>query len=776
MPEYSVVGKPLPRVDAKVKVTGQAKYAADLELPDMLWGKLAGIPCPHARILNIDTSRAERLPGVKAVITGKEFGGYTQIYRSGREFRGYPPDMPPLAVDKVRYYGEPVAGVAAIDEDIAEEAAELIKVDYEELPGVFEPEVAMKDGMPQVSKDFKNNICIEYHWNFGDVEKGFSESYLVREDRFRTGRVASGYVEPPAILAYYDPSGYVTVWPAKSSPFTIYYPLMECFRLPYSKVRVIQPFIGGSFGGTKNMSYPLDFCAVLLSKKSGKPVKIVYSQEETLTVGSRRHPAIIDIKTGVKRDGTLVALQTRAIADAGAYYFLSSTEMYLEGGLMALPYKLPNFKYDGYAVLTNNPVSTAMRGFGVHHTRFAAEIQLEMIAEELGIDPVELRLKNAIENPQPGSSYETVNKHIVKSCGVIEAIEKVAESPIWKERGERKKKEGNISRGTGFSSGSFETGVKVKGWHNACAAIIRVLADGSVNLLTGATDAGQGSDVVLCQIAAEELGVALEDIDIKRVDTAYTPVDPGTWGSRVTFMAGKATQAAAADAKQQLLEVAAKQFGVKVEDVDIKDRKAFVKADPEKGMPWHTLVRIACYSGMGAVIIGRGYSKHEADCDFSTGIGSDGTAYSFAAQAAEVEVDMETGQIRCINTTIAQDCGRPLNPMSVEGQNEGGSIQALGGALYEDFMMDKGKTVNPTFLDYKMCRSTDVPKVEVIHVITDDPDAPFGAKEASEVSVVTTPPAVVSAIHDAIGVWFKELPVTPEKVIKALKGVNLTIL
>ena len=765
MSDYSVIGKSLPRVDAKVKVTGQAKYAADIELADMLWGKVLRSPYAHARILNIDTSRAERLPGVKAVVTGKEFGDFKWGFLPTTR------DETPLAIDKIRYMYEGVAAVAAIDEDIAEEACELIKVDYEELPGVFDPEEAMKEGAPQIHDYVKNNISVEYHWNFGDVDKGFSESYLVRQDRFKTPRTTHGYLEPPAIVAYYYPAGYITVWPSKQSPYFIYRHLAACFKLPLNKVRVIQPFIGGGFGGTKNDTGAGDFCATLLSKKTGKPVKIVYSQEEELTVSRRRHPIIIDIKTGVNRDGTLMAQQIQAIADCGAYTFVSPLSMYLTGCLQALPYKLPNYKYDAYCPFTNNPSSGAMRGHGIAHTRFAADVQMDMIAEELGIDRVEIRLRNAIDNPKPGTIYETVNKITLKTCGIKEAIEKVAQSPLWREREKRKGRDGGISRGIGLSAAAYLGGARLMG-HQACAAIIRVCEDGTVNLLTGATDCGQGSDVVLCQIAAEELGVSLEDIDIKRVDTAVTPVDPGSYGSRVTVLAGEATRKAAADAKRQLIEFATKEWKVKPEDVEIKDRKVFVKTDPEKIMPFVRLARIACYSGSGAIIIGKGYSTYgiqPMSTIFHDGIGNAGTNYSFTSQVAEVEVDTETGQTRCTDTVIAHDAGKALNPMSVEGQNEGGAVQGLGQALYEDFIMDKGKTLNPTFLDFKMARSTDVPDIKVLHVTTDDPDGPFGAKEASEGSITSCPPCIINAIHDATGVWITELPAHPEKVFWALK-------
>jgi 4-hydroxybenzoyl-CoA reductase subunit alpha len=763
MAEYSVIGKRVPRVDAPEKITGQAKYAADYSLPGMLWCKVLRSPYAHARILTIDTSRAERLPGVKAVITGKDFGGWTWGFMPATR------DEPPVALDKVRYLYEAVAAVAAIDEDVAEEATELIKVDYEELPGVFDPEEAMQDGAPQVHDYVKNNMSVEYNWNFGDVDKAFADSYVVREDRFRTARTTHGYLEPPAALAYYDPAGSITIWAAKQSPYFHYRHLAACFKLPLSKVRVIQPFIGGGFGGTKNDSVAGDFCAVMLSKKTGKPVKFVYTQEEELTVSKRRHPMIVYTKMGAKKDGTLMGIHTRVIADGGAYTAIGPLTMYLTGFMTTIPYKLPHFKHEAYRIFTNHPISAAMRGHGITHTRFACEIQMEMIAEELGIDPVEMRLRNAIDNPKPGTKYETVNKVTLRTCGIKEAIQTLSKDPLWKDRKKMPKREGNMAWGVGLSGTSYLGGARQLG-HQSCGAMVRICEDGTVNLITGATDCGQGSDTVLCMIAAEELGVTLDDIDIKRVDTAYTPVDPGSYGSRVTVLAGQATKLAAADAKRQLLEFAAKTWGVTPEDIEIKEGTVCVKKDSEKTMPFSRLARIACYSGSGAVIIGKGYSGYGLEpLDFNTGIGNGGTSYSFTAQLAKVGVDMETGKVKVTDFVIAHDAGRPLNPIGAEGQNEGGAIQGLGQTIYEDFIMDKGKTLNPTFLDYKMPRSTDVPDIKVIDIITDDPDGPFGAKEASEGSIVSAPPAVVSAIHDATGIWFTELPITPEKIVRALR-------
>ena len=763
--KYSIIGKPLLRVDARVKVTGEAKFAADIEVVDMLWGAIKRSPYAHARILNIDTSKAEKLPGVKAVITGKDFGGFKWGW--SRETR----DEEPLAVKKVCYLYEGVAAVAAIDEDIAEEACDLIEVEYESLPGVFDPFEAMKDGAPLVHEDRPGNLCVEYHWNFGDVEKAFAESHLVREDTFQTPRMAKGYIEPPAIVVYWPDSNHVVVQAAKGSPYFPYRILSNCFNLPLSNVRVIQPFIGSDFGGTKNDMVNGDFSAVMLAKKTGKAVKIVYTQFDELTTCLRRHPMWVTIKTGVTKDGKLKAIQTKVISDGGAYTRMSPFSNFLTGVCMALPYELPHFKTDVCCYFTNNPSSAAMRGHGIYHTRFAGDVQMDMIAEELGIDPVEMRLRNVIKNPKPGEIYETINKLTLATCGVEECMEKAAGAINWKERKKDERIKGSKAYGIGFACGTYLSGTKLGG-HNACAAMVRICEDGSVNYITGASDVGQGSDTVMCAMVAEVLGIGLEDIDIKRVDTAHTPVDPGTYGSRVTVLAGEAAINAAKDAKQQILEVAAKEFGVKPEEMEIKKKKAFVKANPEMSIPWARLVRMACYTTPGMVIIGRGQSSRgTSQANFSDGVGDIGTNYSFAAQAQEVEVDVETGVVKCTdNSVVAHDCGFPLNPPAVDTQVVGGAYHpGVGAALYCEFKMDKGLTLNPNLVDYKLPRAYEAPMTKVLHVITNDPFGPFGAKETSEASTCTAPPAIINAIHHATGVWIKDLPAKPEKVFWALK-------
>ncbi len=756
MEDYSVIGKRIPRVDGLAKVTGEAKYAADYEMPGMLWCKIARSPYAHAKILNIDTSMAKRLPGVKAVITGEDFKGWKWGWMPKTR------EEEPLAAERVRYLGEAVAAVAAIDEDTAEEAAQLIKVEYEELPGVFDPEEAMKDGAFQIYDHAKNNISWDFHMDFGDVEKGFREADLVREDRFETGRVITGYLEPPAAVAMYDSSG-ITIWAAKQSPYFVYRHLAACFGLPLSKVRVIQPFIGGGFGGTKNDSLAGDFCSVLFSKMTGKPVKFVYTMEEVLMTCRRRHNMIVFNKMGMKKDGAITAMESRVIADGGAHTAIGPLTMYLTGCMSTLPYKLPNFKHDAYRMYTNNPIGAAMRGHGVTHTRFAAELQMEMMAEELGIDPVAVRLKNAITAP-----HETINKVTVKSCGLVEGIETIADSPVWKDRGNKKQK-GPIAHGVGMSATSYLGGARQRG-HQSCAAVIRLCEDGSVDYLTGATDCGQGSDTVLVQMVAEELGLGMADVDIKRVDTAVTPCDAGSYGSRVTVLAGKAARKAAQDVKQQLAVFAAEKWEAAPEDILFKDRRVSVKGQPEKTMPFDQLAKIACYSGSGAVILGRGYSDYGIDIlDFEKGIGNCGTSYSFTSQLTEVDVDLETGFLKCTDMLIAHDCGVPLNPINVEAQNQGAAMQGMGQAMYEVFKMDHGKTLNASLVDYKMPLASDIPNIEVVDIIAEDPDGPFGAKEASEGAIVSVPPSIFTAVHDATGIWFKEQPLTPEKIAMALR-------
>lgn len=758
MKDYSVIGKRLPGIDAPEKANGSAKYTADLSLPGMLYGKILRSPLPHGRILSIDTTRAERLPGVKGVVTGKDFGRFK---------RGILPktrDEGALALSKVRYVGEGVAAVAAIDEDVAEEALGLIKVEYENLPAVFDAREAMVEGAPRIHDHVMNNVSWECHYHFGEVEQGFKKADYIREDKFSTGHTLHGFLEPHAVLASYDPTDKLTIWASKQCPYIVWRQLALLFGLPLSRVRLIQPHVGGGFGG-KNDSFDLDFCAALLSKNTGRPVKITWTQSDVLISGRRRHYFVVDIKTGVKKDGTLVAIDCKAIADGGAYTATGPITMYLAGVMLGLPYRLPNLKFDGFRAFTNKPVGVALRGHGAAHTRFAADLQLNMIAEDLGIDPVEIRLKNALK-----AGDTTPGKIKISTCGLTESIERVAQAVDWKEKRAKKEREGSLVRGRGMACHSFVSGERLHG-HDFCSALVKVNEDGTINLLTGATDVGQGSDTVLSMIAAEELGIALDDVNFSKIDSSFTPIDIGSYSSRVTYMAGNAVKLAAADAKDQLREIAARTLGVRIDDIEFHNRHVFVKGSAGKKMTFRNLTKIASIPPESKQIVGRGsYTFSDVGpFDYGTGEGNASEEYSFGTMVSEVQVDLETGQVWHVRSVMAHDCGLALNPMAVEGQLEGAIVQGQGQALHEDFIQEQGTTFNSTLVDYRLPSSLDVPEIVGIPIETITPGGPFGAKEAGEGITISTPPAIVSAVHDATGVWIRDLPVTPEKILDALK-------
>jgi len=750
--EYSVIGKRIPRIDAPLKATGEAKYTADLSLPGMLYGKSLKSPYPHARILKLDTSKAERLPGVKAVITGWDTKGKKYgFFRSTM-------DQTYLPLDKVRFIGEEVAAVAAIDEDIAEEALELIEVEYEELPAVFDPLEAMQPEAPKVHEGVENNICCRRLFNFGDVEKGFQEADHIREDRFTFEAVIHASLEPHASLATCDSTGKITLWTTTQIPFLLRRDLSRLLDIPLSKIRIIKPFIGGGFGGKAGLCGN-NLCAVLLAMKSGRPVKMVYSREEEFVCTWRKIPMIIDLKTGVKRDGRLVAQYSRCIHDGGAYSGTGILTLYNTGLAHLIPMRLPNFRYEGLRVYTNKPPCGAQRGHGQNQPRYAVECQLDMIAEDLGIDPLEIRLKNAT---QPGDI--TVNRLRITSCGLSEALKQVAAKAHWRD----KRGKGQGQRGIGLACGGFVCGARFSSV-SAGSALIKLDEDGEgVTLITGASDIGQGSDTILAQIVAEVLGLSVKDIKLVAADTDTTPFDGGSGSSRVTFYAGNAARLAAIDIRNQLAKIAADELEANPDDLVFQDRSIYVKGSPDKRIPFAELVRIA---QLNQVVLGKAtYMPKSVEWpDKKTFAGNVSGAYSFSAQAAEVEVDRETGKIRLLKLTLGDDCGFPLNPLSTEGQAEGSASMGQGQAMLEVVHLLEGQIFNPSLLDYKIPTVKDSPEMETHHVITNDPEGPFGAKEIGEGYIISTAPAIANAIHDALGVWLKDLPITPDKIIKALE-------
>ena len=749
--EFSFVGKRVPKLDAPGKVTGQIAYGHDMKLPRMLYGKILRSEYAHARILNIDTSKAKALPGVRAVITAEDIPDMRI---------GWARDHPVLKSGKVRSVRDEIAAVAAVDEDTASEALQLIKVEYEELPGVFDPEEAMKPGAPVIHADAPNNIQEKMRQSYyhGDVEKGFSESDVVIEDRFTLPFVTHCCMGTSFCLADFSPTGDLTVWSSTQMPFLYQRDLSTVLGIPASKIRVIKATIGGGFGSKLDM-YPFEPICVLLAQRTGCPVRITFTREEEFVASPTRQPVICDIKSGAKRDGTLTARQVSMILDNGAYSSWGSTTPLVMMVTISSLYRVPNVKYDVAVAYTNNPYSGAMRGYGNPQATFVVESHMDMLAHELGMDPMEFRLKNA---NQPGDVTGQGVK--ITTCGLTECIEKAAESVSWKEK--RAKPGG---RGVGMASLIHVAGGARIYPSDGCGSTVKVDDFGKVTLISGSTDMGQGADTVMAQIVAEELGVPVANVTVVNTDTDITPWDVGAHASRTTFVAGNSARLAAMDAKRQILEGAAENLGEKAEDLDMKEGKIFRKGEPEESIPFEKMVRSKHFRPDGDVILARGWYEPPTERQDKEFRGNISAAYGFATQAVEVEVDTQTGEVRVLKIAAAHDVGRAINPMAVEGQIHGGISMGLGYGLYEELVVQEGQVLNPNFADYALPTALDMPEIDTIIIETDDPAGPFGAKGMAEPACIPTAPAIANAVYDAVGVRIKDLPITPEKVLKALK-------
>ena len=754
--EYDVVGHPTPKKDGAPKALGRAEYADDLSMPGMLHGKLLRSPHPHAKIVRIDTSRAAALPGVRAVVTGKDFPGVK--YGNLPQTRDYLP----LAIDTVRYIGEEVAAVAAVDEDTAEDALDLIDVEYEPLPAVFDPEQAMRPGAPRLHDKAPANVSAEVAFEFGDVDKAFAAAHYVREDVYETQAVKQGMLEPHACIGLWDSAGKISLWSCKMSPYVVWRQLAMGLGVELGSVRVVQTVVGGGFSGGKQEAMPMDFCAVMLSKKSGRPVKIVHTMDEVLTIGHMRHPMKLWLRTGTDKEGRILAQHCKLIANGGAYSSIGGFSMYLAGAMLNIPYRIANIRYEAKRIYTNNGFCGALRGHTNTQICFARDSQLELIAEHLRIDPIDIRHRNAL---QPGDV--TQNGFRIGTFAFDECIDRVVELSGWhKKRGKLPK-----YRGIGFGCGSHISGARLMG-HSASAAQIRVQEDGTVHLTTGSTDVGQGADTVLSMIAAEVLGVGVDDVRFSLVDSDSTPVDPGTFGSRVTFFTGNAVKRAAEDARRQLAEIAGARMKVNPEDLVFRNREIINRHDDRQRIPLKEAVRWGAFQTGQMVISHATYAAGDEKIDFRTGHGNLSPAYNPSACAVEVEVDPETGQVKIVGFWGADDSGFPLNPLGVKGQVIGATVMSFGHALYETLVRIDGRVMNPSFRDYKMPLTTDIPKLadfQHSNVVTWEPEGPFGAKEAGQGAGTGVIAALANAIYDATGVRMSNLPMSPDRIRLAIK-------
>jgi 4-hydroxybenzoyl-CoA reductase subunit alpha len=804
---FSIIGKRTAMIDAAGKTTGSGKYTDDLSVPGMLIGKILHSPYPHARVKRIDTRRAEALKGVVAVVVGADAPNTYGILPVGH-------DETALAVDKVRYVGDNVACVAAIDEATAEKALELIDVEYEALPAYFDPEESMKAETDLIHDHKPHNLEKDYHHIFGDPEKGFAEADCVAEGRFIANEVTHAAMEPHSTLASFeiDPhtgkQGRLTVWSSTQVPYYLQHKLSLVLDLPMSQIRVIKPLVGGGFGG-KSEVIPLEIIAAVTARKANAPVKITYTREEVFWAHRGRPRTIVDLKTGVKKDGRITAVKARVVQDGGAYCSYGVVTILYSGALLGALYDIPNIQYDGYRVLTNKPACGAMRGHGTVNVRFAFESQLDEISAKLAMDPAEIRRRNLLKPP-----CITVNGLRVQSYGLPECIEQVVSRSAWSQR------KGKLGRGRGlgiacshYVSGAANSIIRSDMPHSTVN--IKIDRDGGVVVYTGASEIGQGSDTMTAQIAAEALGCSLQRVKVIAADTDVTPIDIGSYSSRVTFMAGNATLRAAEEVKKQIASAAAKKMNCAPDDlvfshdsVSRKDAGRNARATqaeasvsgrvegqilrgslqqkrrdegPKNSMSFEEAV-VAAIDFHGALTGTGSYApppearggKHKG-----AGVGPS-PAYSYSAQVAEVSVDEDTGEVTVHKVWASHDCGRALNPVAVEGQIVGSVWMGLGQALQEEMVWKDGMLMNPGLLEYRSPSSAESPDIEPMIVESIDPEGPFGAKECSEGSLAATIPAIANAIYDAVGVRLHESPFTPERVLAALrakkkaKAINLT--
>jgi CO/xanthine dehydrogenase Mo-binding subunit len=776
MKDFRWVGKNIPREDGPEKATGTGVFTTDMNFPRMLHGKFCRGKLPHAKILNIDVTRALKVPGVKAVLTADDCPKDAQGHLLA--FGAYMRDYIILAHKKVRYVGEAVAVVAATDEDAAEEATELIEVDYEELPAVFDPMEAMEPDAPLVHENLDRyepvpgyepirygNIASLIRLLKGDPDKGFEESDHVLTQQYQTATHHQCYLEPHASVAQVDVKGKVTVWTSTQTVAEVRRELVESLGLHPSQIRTIAPFVGGGFGG--KLDIRVEPHAVLLAQKTRRPVKIVLTREEEFISGHPRHPFWLEYKTGIKKDGRITAREIKFIADSGAYAqhgpgVVGAAITHARG-----PYEISNVRLEASLVYTNKLPFGGFRGYGGPQVHFAGESQLDDLAKEIGIDPIELRMKNGITTgqrlltgqPTPHAAYK-------------ETLRRAAESAGWDwERGKKpvpKPRDPKKKTGIGVASMQHVSAIFASG------AVMKMEAGGSVTVLAGGTEIGAGQRTVLSQIAAEALSVPIERVSIVLSDTLTAPFDWSTDASRTTYNTGNAIVRAAAEVKEKFLEIAGMMLEADPEDLEMEAGEVYVRSAPDIRAEYNDVVMFGLYVD-GGVILGKGTCfdppKYERPDDMKV----EGwafvpiPAFIFGTQIAEVEVDTETGQIEVVRLHSAHDVGKAISPAGCEGQIEGAASIGIGWLFTEEMVFEKGVVTNPTLLDYKIPATLDMPEVFPLLVEEEDPTGPFGAKGIGEPALVATAAAVANAITDAIGIRIHDMPFSPDRIFAALK-------
>ncbi len=786
---YKIIGKPVPLIDSRAKVTGQALYTDDIRLHNPLTIKILRSPHPSANILSLDVTDALALSGVRGILTGKDFKNTFGVLTISK-------DEPAIARDRVRYEGEPVAAVAAETAEIAEQALRLIRVDYEITEGVFDSKKALKPTdhplHPELNKE--NNLHKKVLQEFGDPEKGFADADAVVEKRFRFASINHGFTEPHATQVEIDNKGNITVYSATQVPHYLHMAMAEVLEIPQHNIRIIKPHLGGGFGG-KSDPFPHEMIAAKFALDLGRNVKLKFSREEVFFSHHGRHQTDLTMKLGLNRDTGITAINLDTLIDGGAYGSFGIVTTYYNGVLLQGPYKVPNFRFHVNRLYTNKPMCGAMRGHGGVNPRFASEVLLDMACAELALDPAETRLRMIHKE-----NTLTTNEFRVTSVGLHNGLREAIKRTGWHE------KHGKLpfGKGIGVACGFFISGSALPiHWNKLPASTVRMTIDydGGVTVYSGATDIGQGSDTMLAQMAAEVLGQPMDNIKVISADTRTTPVDLGSYSSRVTFMAGNASRNAAIRMRRLLIEAACELLEMIPPKYDRPEkpkdffRQGGRKPDFEQGFlgpnPDYAdgfifedgLIRSEKHNASvtfleavekalerdGILQTSGTYKAPKMGGSFKGSGAGLSPSYSFTAFIVEVTVDPDTGFIKVDKATCAHDCGMPLNPLAVNGQIEGCIHMGLGQALMEEMVYDNGATQNPSFLEYKIPSAFEQPEVDIVPSYSDDSEGPFGAKEAGEGILAPVIPAIANAVYDAVGIRLTQLPMRPDRVLSALE-------
>ncbi len=738
------------------RITGQVRYTDDIHLPRMAWGRLLRCPHPHARIVSIDASRALARKGVLAVITGKDMPQRFGIIP-------WTPDEYPLALERARFVGDAVAAVAATDERIAHEAAELIDVVYEILPAATDLATAINTPSVGLGRNGKDNVSKEVELEFGDVDALMASSDVIVEGDYYYEGSAHAPIETHCAIGQYDKNGLLTVWSATQVPHYLHRELSRVLRISPARIRVIQPPVGGAFGG-KSEPFSLEFCAAKLAMLTGRPVKFLYTREEEFYAHRGRHPMQMAMKVGATRDGKLTAVDTRTSIDGGAYSSFGLVTAYYSGQLLTLPAFAQAYRFKSTRYFTNKPPCGPKRGHGSVQPRFAFEVSLDKIAEKIGMDPFELRRKNLVE-----ANARTLNGMRVTSNGITECLDRVESASQWKERRGKLP----VGRGLGVAASAYISGTNYSIYPNAMpqsAVQLKVDRSGVVTIFSGQSEIGQGCDTLLAVLVADELGLDLGAIRVISGDTDLTPVDMGAYSSRGTFMNGNAALHAAQQVRTKMVDAVAEELGVTPREILVTRGALCVADDPSRSVPVTQAIELAevKFGTLGAVGY---YNTPELGGDYRGGTIGASPAYSFTAHVAEVFVDVETGRVDVKRVWVAHDCGKAICPTIVEGQMEGSAYMGAAEAIFEEHVIGRdGLHMGPNLLDYKIPTSLDVPELIALLVESNDPEGPRGAKEAGEGPLHPAIPAIANAIYNAVGVRIDRLPFSPARVLAALRA------